>query len=79
MQLISFSLKNYRSIEKTPKLPIDPELTVLIGPNNEGKSNLLRGFAGALDLLVAASDNAIMSPRRQAFRSLVSSIESLLT
>lgn len=44
-------MRNYRSIQKTPRLKVDPTLTVLIGPNNEGKSNLLRGFATALSIL----------------------------
>lgn len=51
MRLVAFSIKNYRSIQKTPRLAVDPTLTVLIGPNNEGKSNLLRGFATAMQIL----------------------------
>lgn len=54
MQLVSFSVTNYRSITTAYKLPFR-QSTVLIGPNNEGKSNILKGlvtslgFLGALD------------------------------
>jgi putative ATP-dependent endonuclease of the OLD family len=40
MQLVSFSVRNFRSISEASKLPISRK-TILIGPNNEGKSNLL--------------------------------------
>lgn len=54
MQLVSFSVTNYRSITTANNLPFR-QSTVLIGPNNEGKSNILKalvtalGFLGALD------------------------------
>lgn len=50
MKLVSFSIKNYRSITKAHKLPIG-NLVVLIGPNNEGKSNILRALVTALRIL----------------------------
>ena len=43
MKLINFSVKNYRSITKAYKLPLD-DVTVLVGPNNEGKSNVLKAI-----------------------------------
>lgn len=53
MKLTFFSIKNYRSI-------IDAELdlqtaTILIGPNNEGKSNVLHGLNTCLNLLSTES------------------------
>ncbi len=48
MKLVSFAVRNYRSILSTTKLPIRDSLTVLIGPNNEGKSNVLRALVTAL-------------------------------
>jgi putative ATP-dependent endonuclease of the OLD family len=54
MQLVSFSVTDYRSITAAYKLPFR-QSTVLIGPNNEGKSNILKalvtalGFLGSLD------------------------------
>ncbi len=51
MRLLSFTASDYRSIKKSPKLPINDSITVLLGPNNEGKSNVLRAFAVAMQLL----------------------------
>lgn len=50
MKLVAFSVQNFRSIIKTKKLPITNS-TILIGPNNEGKSNILRALVTALNLL----------------------------
>jgi len=50
MELVSFSITNYRSITKAYKLPIRRS-TVLIGPNNEGKSNILRALVTTLEML----------------------------
>lgn len=50
MHIVSFSVSNYRSITKANKLPIN-DFTVLIGPNNEGKSNVLRAFVLSLEIL----------------------------
>jgi predicted ATP-dependent endonuclease of OLD family len=49
MKLKSFSITNFRSIKSTKKIQID-NYNVLIGPNNEGKSNILRGLVTALSL-----------------------------
>ena len=52
MQLVAFSITNYRSITAAYKLPIR-QSTILIGPNNEGKSNILKGLVTALGILGA--------------------------
>lgn len=49
MRLVAFSVHNYRSIKSTPRLELS-NLTVLVGPNNEGKSNLLSALVCALAL-----------------------------
>lgn len=46
MKLKSFKVRNFRSIDSAELKTHD--LTLLIGPNNEGKSNLLRGLVIAL-------------------------------
>lgn len=48
MKLVRFSVRNYRSITDTHAIDIG-DWTVLVGPNNEGKSNILRSLALALD------------------------------
>lgn len=50
MKLINFSVTNFRSITSAHKIEIS-DTTVLIGKNNEGKSNLLRALQVAMDLL----------------------------
>jgi len=50
MNLISFTVQNYRSITETEKLPVS-NYTILIGPNNEGKSNMLRALVTTLRIL----------------------------
>lgn len=49
MKLVAFQVHNYRSIKSTPWLKLS-NLTVLVGPNNEGKSNLLSALVCALAL-----------------------------
>ena len=50
MKLVSFSVQNFRSITQAHKLPL-ADYTVLVGPNNEGKSNLLKALATAMRIL----------------------------
>lgn len=40
MRLVSFSVRRFRSITEAYKLPLG-DYSVLVGPNNEGKSNIL--------------------------------------
>jgi energy-coupling factor transporter ATP-binding protein EcfA2 len=53
MRLVGFSIENYRSITKAYRLRMG-QWTVLIGPNNEGKSNILKALATALELVSSA-------------------------
>lgn len=50
MKLTSITIKNFRSITRAYKVPLR-ELTVLVGPNNEGKSNVLAALVLALKVL----------------------------
>lgn len=50
MQLVQFSATNYRSITSAHRITFS-NVTVLIGRNNEGKSNLLRALEVAMVLL----------------------------
>jgi putative AbiEii toxin of type IV toxin-antitoxin system len=52
MKLASVSVTNYRSIRSAKKLPIN-DLTILIGPNNEGKSNILRALTTSLTVVAS--------------------------
>src|SRR5262245_27059741 len=66
MKLVSFSVNNYRSITKAYRLPIR-QSTVLLGPNNEGKSNILKALVTALEIL---SDLKLYKVRRGRIQSL---------
>jgi predicted ATP-dependent endonuclease of OLD family len=50
MELNSFSVTNYRSITDAHKISLSGK-TTLIGKNNEGKSNILKGLKTAMRLL----------------------------
>lgn len=50
MKLINFSVKNFRSITLAHKIAIS-NTTILIGKNNEGKSNLLKALGVAIEVL----------------------------
>jgi predicted ATP-dependent endonuclease of OLD family len=66
MKIVAFSVQNYRSITKANKLPISNS-TILIGPNNEGKSNILRALVTTLRLLKSFR---ILSPLKPGGRSV---------
>jgi putative ATP-dependent endonuclease of OLD family len=48
--LQAFSVENYRSIRRAQKLQLS-DLTVLVGPNNEGKSNIMRAMVMGMRIL----------------------------
>ena len=50
MKLSSFSVKNYRSITTARKIQTN-NMTVLVGKNNEGKSNILRALSLAMTIM----------------------------
>lgn len=56
MNLVSFSVTNFRSITKAHKIPIQ-QMAVLIGKNNEGKSNFLKALNIAMTHLERFGEN----------------------
>lgn len=50
MKLADFSVINYRSITTARKIQTN-NMTVLVGKNNEGKSNILRALTLAMDIM----------------------------
>lgn len=50
MKLASFSVSNFRSITTAHKIQTH-NITVLVGKNNEGKSNILRALTLAMDIM----------------------------
>ena len=60
MKFVNFSVEMYRSLLKKCELNIS-QLTTIIGPNNEGKSNILRAIVTAVKALETISEqDAIM-------------------
>ena len=64
MRLQAFSVKNFRSIHDTAEIRLNNNCIVLVGANNEGKSNLLQ----ALNIAFSILDGSITISRR--FRSM---------
>jgi len=62
VQLVAFSVSNFRSITTAYKLPVK-QATILIGPNNEGKSNVLRALVLALEYLSSLGGRRITGNR----------------
>ena len=56
MRLVSFSVTNFRSITKAHKIALS-DLTVVVGKNNEGKSNALKALNVAMNALLDHSSN----------------------
>ncbi len=62
MILSAFSVTNYRSISGTSKIPLG-DFSVLIGKNNEGKSNILRALAVSMRILTDHGANVRIGSR----------------
>lgn len=56
MRLLSFSVTNYRSITAANRIPMGNE-TILLGKNNEGKSNILWALDLTMNLILSFSGN----------------------
>ncbi len=63
MRLKSFSVKNYRSITRTSQIALGP-CTVLVGPNNEGKSNILRALVLGMRILTRERETSYRGSKR---------------
>lgn len=68
MKLVSFTVKNYRSIIQSYEIILGKS-TVLVGPNNEGKSNILRALVAAMRILTNSASN------RAIFRTITQNLK----
>lgn len=66
MKLVNFSVTNYRSITKAHKISLQ-NLTVLVGKNNEGKSNILTALNVAMDAMIYHAENKRRIPSRRIY------------
>lgn len=62
MRLASFSVTNYRSLTTAHKLPLS-DATILLGQNNEGKSNLLAALAAAMTIVTKLAQRRLVQGR----------------
>ena len=62
MRLVSFSVTNYRSLTTAHKLPLS-NATILLGQNNEGKSNLLAALAAAMTVVSQLAQRRLVQGR----------------
>jgi predicted ATP-dependent endonuclease of OLD family len=69
VRLVSISVENFRSITKAPKIRIGRS-TTFVGPNNEGKSNIL--LALAIAMKVVTDERVVRVDRRILRHDLVS-------
>lgn len=69
MKFVTFSVSKYRSITSAHKIPIS-DSTILIGKNNEGKSNLLHALDASMSFIQwHARAPRARSPLRSRWRS----------
>lgn len=60
MKIQLFSIKNYRSIQSA-NIRLHTEKTVLLAQNNSGKSNILRAFLGAFQIISSLKEDGRIS------------------
>ncbi len=61
MRLVSITIENFRSIKKARKVQIG-QTTTLLGPNNEGKSNILRALFIGMSTLRSWNNSLLGRP-----------------
>lgn len=69
MELVSFSVTNYRSITNAHKISLG-NVTVLVGKNNEGKSNILNALNVATTAIIMHSKYGEHTPPLIKYRKL---------
>ncbi len=69
MKLVCFSVKNFRSIKSASGIHLD-DISILVGKNNEGKSNLLNALNIAMNALKKYGGSKSNIPRRISYSRL---------
>ena len=73
MKLVTFSVENYRSITSARDISIG-NLTVLVGQNNEGKSNILNALVTAMEIIRLHARFGDRSARPVGYRNRLAEI-----
>ena len=66
MKLITFSITNFRSITKAHKINLE-DITVLLGKNNEGKSNIIKALSIGMNIIADPFYERHMVVRRPCY------------
>lgn len=69
MRLASITVENYRSITRAHRVAIS-DRTILVGPNNEGKSNILRALVTAMSVLTSMRVRLLKGQRTLSFMGI---------
>ena len=62
MRLSNISIQNYRSITSAKEIPLE-DYCIILGKNNEGKTNVLRAINLGMVTLLRGSQGGKVSPR----------------
>jgi len=65
MRLVSFTVEKYRSITNAKKIGLDKS-TTLVGPNNEGKSNILLALVTGMNILTKGNRLSISNKSKSS-------------
>ena len=63
MKLIDFQIKNYKVIDDTESVKVDPRVTTLVGKNESGKTAVLKAMWKTRNVADAAFDKLYDYPR----------------
>ena len=63
MKLINFQIKNYKVIDDTKPVKVDPKVTALVGKNESGKTAVLKAIWKSQNVADAAFDKLYDYPR----------------
>lgn len=68
MKIKSLTIINYRSILCAKDIQLSDKMTILVGKNNEGKSNILRALSGVFAVISLLQDEKIKNLKPFLFR-----------
>lgn len=68
MRLASFRIQNYKIIDDTGAIPVDPDVTALVGVNESGKTAVLRSLWKSQNAAGEAFDKQLDYPRARYAR-----------
>ena len=63
MKLINFQIKNYKVIDDTKPVKVDPKVTALVGKNESGKTAVLKAIWKSQNVADVAFDKLYDYPR----------------